>query len=142
MKKTEMIKKNYEFKTVLAKGKFFIGKEIEIFLLKNNQKRNLLGIAVGTKNGKAFQRNRAKRIIRESYTKLENKLVELNNKYPNVQAYLEDEQIVDLSEKEREIVLKIIDLEDDLVILEIKESFKLGFKEAYIYFEEMGMLNI
>ena len=39
-------------------------------------------------------------------------------------------------------ILKIIDLEDDLVILEIKESFKLGFKEAYIYFEEMGMLNI
>ena len=54
MKKTEMLKKNYEFKTVLSKGKFFIGKEIEIFLLKNNQKRNLLGIAVGTKNGKAF----------------------------------------------------------------------------------------
>ena len=53
MKKTEMLKKNYEFKTVLSKGKFFIGKEIEIFLLKNNQKRNLLGIAVGTKNGKA-----------------------------------------------------------------------------------------
>ena len=79
MKKTEMLKKNYEFKTVLSKGKFFIGKEIEIFLLKNNQKRNLLGIAVGTKNGKAFQRNRAKRIIRESYTKLENKLVEGNS---------------------------------------------------------------
>ena len=35
MKKTEMLKKNYEFKTVLSKGKFFIGKEIEIFLLKN-----------------------------------------------------------------------------------------------------------
>ena len=33
MKKTEMLKKNYEFKTVLSKGKFFIGKEIEIFLL-------------------------------------------------------------------------------------------------------------
>ena len=79
MKKTEMLKKNYEFKTVLSKGKFFIGKEIKIFLLKNNQKRNLLGIAVGTKNGKAFQRNRAKRIIRESYTKLENKLVEGNS---------------------------------------------------------------
>ena len=79
MKKTEMLKKNYEFKTVLSKGKFFIGKEIEIFLLKNNQKRNLLGIAVGTKNGKAFQRNRAKRIIRESYTKLENHIIEGNS---------------------------------------------------------------
>ena len=89
MKKTEMLKKNYEFKNVLSKGKFFKGKEIEIFLLKNNKKRNLLGIAVGTKNGKAFQRNRAKRIIRESYTKLENQLTEgnsivilMNKKFP------------------------------------------------------------
>mgnify|MGYP004557064101 FL=1 len=79
MKKTEMLKKNYEFKNVLSKGKFFKEKEIEIFLLKNNKKRNLLGIAVGTKNGKAFQRNRAKRIIRESYTKLENQLIEGNS---------------------------------------------------------------
>ena len=63
MKKTEMLKKNYEFKTVLSKGKFFIGKEIEILLLKNNQRMDLLGIEVGTKNGKAFQRYRANRII-------------------------------------------------------------------------------
>ena len=79
MKKTEMLKKNYEFKTVLSKGKFFEGKEIEIFILKNNKKRNFLGIAIGTKNGKAFQRNRAKRIIRECYTKLEDKLIEGNS---------------------------------------------------------------
>ena len=75
MKKTEMLKKNYEFKSVLTKGKFFVGKEIEIFIYKNNKKRNLLGIAIGTKNGKAFQRNRAKRIIKECYTKLEYKLI-------------------------------------------------------------------
>ena len=79
MKKTEMLKKNYEFKTVLTKGKFFIEEEIEIFILKNNKKRNFLGIAIGTKKGKAFQRNRAKRIIRESYTKLENRLIEGNS---------------------------------------------------------------
>ena len=79
MKKTEMLKKNYEFRTVLTKGKCFKEKKIEIFILKNNKKRNFLGIAIGTKNGKAFQRNRAKRIIRESYTKLEDKLIEVNS---------------------------------------------------------------
>lgn len=79
MKKTEMLKKNYEFKIVLTKGKFFIEKEIEICILKNNKKRNFLGIAIGTKNGKAFQRNRAKRIIRESYIRLEDKLIEGNS---------------------------------------------------------------
>ena len=89
MKKTEMLKKNYEFKNVLTKVKFYIEKEIEIFILKNNQKRNFLGIAVGTKNGKAFQRNKAKRLIRECYSKLEGQLVEgnsivilMNKKFP------------------------------------------------------------
>ena len=76
MKKTKMLKKNYEFRNVLSKGRLFVEKEIEIFVLKNNKKLNFLGIAIGTKNGKAFQRNRAKRIIRESYTRLENQLID------------------------------------------------------------------
>lgn len=79
MKKTTMLKKNYEFRAVLTKGKFFKEKEIEIFINKNNKKKNFLGIAIGSKNGKAFQRNRAKRIIRECYTKLENQLTEGNS---------------------------------------------------------------
>ena len=76
MKKTTMLKKNYEFRAVLTKGKIFREKQIEIFVNRNNQKKNFLGIAIGTKNGKAFQRNRAKRIIRESYTKLENQMID------------------------------------------------------------------
>ena len=54
MKKTTMLKKNYEFKTVLTKGKCFREKEIEAFILKNNKKRNFLGIAVSTKKWKSF----------------------------------------------------------------------------------------
>ena len=73
-----------------------------------------------------FETHKIKKLQnRKDFKEISNEIVELKNKYPNVQAYLEDEQIVDLSEKEREIVLKIIDLEDDLVTLEIKESFKL-----------------
>jgi len=79
MKKTTMLKKNYEFRAVLTKGKIFKQKEIEIFIYKNNKNKNFLGIAIGSKNGKAFQRNRAKRIIRECYTKLENQLTEGNS---------------------------------------------------------------
>ncbi len=79
MKKTEMLKKNYQFKKVLDKGQFFDCKEIQIVILKNNKKINLLGIAIGTKNGKSFQRNRAKRIIRECYMRLENQLTEGNS---------------------------------------------------------------
>lgn len=79
MKKTTMLKKNYEFRAVLTKGKLFRERQIEIFVNKNNKKKNFLGIAIGTKNGKAFQRNRAKRIIRECYTKLENQIIEGNS---------------------------------------------------------------
>ncbi len=118
MKKTEMLKKNYEFKTVLSKGKFFIGKEIEIFLLKNNQNRNLLGIAVGTKNGKAFQRNRAKRIIRESYTKLENKLVEGNSIVIiiNKNFCIDDMKFIDVYEEMKNIFekAKILKKEEEI----------------------------
>ena len=67
-----------------------------------------------------FETHKIKKLQnRKDFKEISNEIVELKNKYPNVQAYLEDEQIVDLSEKEREIVLKIIDLEDDLVTLEI-----------------------
>ena len=71
MKKTKMLKKNYEFRSVLTKGKFYTGSNINIVVLNNRKSINLLGIAVSTKNGKAFQRNRLKRIIREAYSKLE-----------------------------------------------------------------------
>ncbi len=108
MKKTEMLKKNYEFKNVLTKGKFYREKEIEIFILKNNKKRNFLGIAIGTKNGKAFQRNRAKRLIRESYSNLENNLLEgnsivilMNKKYP-----ITNMKFSEVSEDMKKIFLK------------------------------------
>lgn len=67
MKKTKMLKKNYEFKNVLSKGKFFVGKYIIIYIKDNNKKENFVGIAVNTKIGKAVKRNRIKRVIRESY---------------------------------------------------------------------------
>lgn len=79
MIKTEIIKKNYQFRKVLTRGKFFTQKNIEIVVLKNNLKINLLGIAVSTKNGKSFLRNKAKRLIRESYRNLEPQMIEGNS---------------------------------------------------------------
>ena len=38
MRKIKKKKKNYEFKNVLSKGKFYIGKQISIYILKNNKK--------------------------------------------------------------------------------------------------------
>lgn len=75
MKKTEMFKKNYEFKAVLSNGEFYSGKCIIAFIKKNNYKnKNLLGLAIGTKIGKATKRNYIKRLIRENYKNLEDKM--------------------------------------------------------------------
>ena len=52
MKETEMLKKNYEFRTVLTKGHFFIGKQLKVVILRNRKKCKLLGIAISAKNGK------------------------------------------------------------------------------------------
>jgi ribonuclease P protein component len=67
MKKTTSIKKNYEFVRIYKKGKFFVGKYIVIYVMKNNFGSNRLGITVNKKIGKSVRRNRAKRLIRESY---------------------------------------------------------------------------
>ena len=71
MKKTKMLKKNYEFKNVLSKGKYYSGKYIEAFIRKNNKKINFLGIAISVKTAKAVKRNKIKRLIRENYKEIE-----------------------------------------------------------------------
>ncbi len=74
MRKTKTLKKNYEFKNVLDKGKVYNGKQISIYIWKNNKKINVIGIAVGTKQCGVIKRNRIKRLIRENYNYLKDHL--------------------------------------------------------------------
>lgn len=72
MKKTKMLKKNYEFKEVLSKGKYYSGEYVEAFIKKNNNlDYNFLGIAISSKVAKAVGRNYIKRLIRENYKEME-----------------------------------------------------------------------
>ena len=77
MKKTKMLKKNYEFKNVLTRGKYYSGKRIEAFIKYNNSNINInfLGVAISSKIAKAVRRNKIKRLIRENYKILEPQIV-------------------------------------------------------------------
>ena len=79
MKKIKTLKKNYEFKNVLSKGEFFVGKQLIVYIKQNNKKENFIGIAVNTKIGKAVKRNKIKRLIRECYRLNKNKVKKGNN---------------------------------------------------------------
>ena len=58
MKKTKMLKKNYEFKKVLSKGKYYSGQNIDAFIKDNNKNYNFLGLAISVKTAKAVKRNK------------------------------------------------------------------------------------
>lgn len=75
MKKTKMLKKNYEFKEILTKGKYYSGDYIEAFIkTTKNKEINYLGIAISVKIAKATKRNHIKRLIRENYKNIENNI--------------------------------------------------------------------
>lgn len=74
MRKIDTLKKNYEFKNVLDRGKFYRGKYITVYCNRNKKQKNVIGIAIGKKLGKATKRNRLKRLIRESYRLQKNEL--------------------------------------------------------------------
>ena len=46
------------------------------------------------------------------------------------------------SQKEADAFYEIVSISEEMRNLETREVFKLGAKEAYIFFEEQDMLNI
>ena len=68
MAKIIAIKENYLFSKLYSKGKKASGKYIVVYALRNYKTADTrLGITTGKKIGKAVQRSRARRLIRESF---------------------------------------------------------------------------
>lgn len=73
MKNTITIKKNFEVKYLLSKGKWTRGKYITIYFKKSEylKDNNRICFIVSKKAGNSVFRNRIKRLLRQSYSDLE-----------------------------------------------------------------------
>lgn len=71
-KKVISLKQNHLFGLAYAKGKCHTRQALAVYILKNRRAsaKTMLGITVSKKRGKAVERNRAKRIIREAFRQL------------------------------------------------------------------------
>ncbi len=64
---TESLKKNYQFRFVYNRGKSIANKYLVMYVLKNGEDFNRLGLSVSKKVGISVVRSRVTRLIRESY---------------------------------------------------------------------------
>lgn len=79
---------------------------------------------------------------RNDYKQINKNIEEIKRRYPNARTFIEEKEPIELRDDEQYAVLDILAEQEKLDIIELKETFKLGFKEALIYFKNMKMLNI
>ena len=77
MKHTESLKKNYEFARVYRRGKYFTSNNLTLYVINNNKSKKRLGITVSKKAyARSVDRNRIRRLVRESYRSFEEEIIE------------------------------------------------------------------
>ena len=64
---TVPLKQNHIFRRLYAKGENAVGQFVVVYARRNGTCQNRLGITTGVKLGRAVDRNRARRRIRETY---------------------------------------------------------------------------
>ena len=74
--KNRRLKKNSQFKAILAKKNRFAADLLVLFIAPNDMGLSRLGISIGKSFGNAVQRNRAKRYIREAFRLNQDKIAD------------------------------------------------------------------
>ena len=70
MKFSQSLKKNRDFQNVYKKGTSFANSYLVMYILENGLQENRIGISVSKKVGNSVKRNRARRLMKESYRQL------------------------------------------------------------------------
>lgn len=74
------------------------------------------------------------------YKRLKEEQKKLANKDKTVVKVLYDKEICALTEEQLQIILKLLDIEESIRMLEEKELFYLGSKEFYNYLKRLKIL--
>ena len=92
---------------------------------------------------RTLDRHRTRKLYnREDYASLRKRKNEIYVKHPNIREFIEDKEPMNFERKETEVFYELVTIFTMMNDLEMIEAYKLGAKEAYIFFEEMDMLNI
>ena len=67
MNGSETLKLNKDFKRLYYRGACAVAHSVVLYAKENRSEKNRIGLTCGKSVGKAFARNRAKRLMRESY---------------------------------------------------------------------------
>jgi len=70
MNGAETLKLNKDFRRLYYRGKSAVSRTVVLYVQKNRREKNRIGLTCGKTVGKAVARNRAKRLMRESFRAL------------------------------------------------------------------------
>ena len=77
----------------------------------------------------------------EEYKKLRNQVCEIKEKYPNILALIEDNEVESWDNEECKKLQKLLSLYSRMMDYEDREIFFLGARENYFYFKNLGILK-
>jgi len=91
----------------------------------------------------SFEEHKRKNLInREDYIELQEESKKIYEKYPQIREFVENNKPMNFEKEEMKAFNELVTIFSLMDTLELIEAYKLGAKEAYIFLEEMDMLNI
>ena len=90
-----------------------------------------------------FENHKMKHLeVREDYFKLKEYKREIYKKYPELQHFIEDNKCITFNEELLDAFNKLVYISSNMDKLELKEAYKLGARDCYIFMEDTDMIAI